>query len=187
VTHAFRLRPIRGETLCGDGAAVFGEEGRRLFAVADGLGHGPEAHEASKAALDYIEEHRDKDLESLIWGCHEAVRKTRGLALFLVRITARTPSIIECGGIGNVECRTSGLGDFAPFPRDGVLGRNVRKVSIFTSPGAPGGIMALYSDGIRSRFDLPKYADCDPDVACEEILSEYGKHYDDASIMIIRT
>ena len=46
--------PIPGETSSGDGHLVVRGASRTLIAVMDGLGHGPEAHRATTAAIAVI-------------------------------------------------------------------------------------------------------------------------------------
>src|SRR5262249_12718185 len=43
--------PMRGEDICGDSWSVFDQGGAPTLLVADGLGHGPEAAEASVEAV----------------------------------------------------------------------------------------------------------------------------------------
>ncbi len=184
---AFLSRPKDGETVCGDGAGVYESESGTLLAVADGLGHGPEAHKATRMALEFIEKNRDLDLEPLLWGCHEHTRGTRGLALFLCRIVQRDSICgLHCAGIGNVECATHGMGSFSPFPRDGIVGRNVRKITVFEGDCGPGSLMAIYSDGIHARLDLEESRDGTVQEACQRVLRNHGKSYDDATVMIVR-
>jgi hypothetical protein len=187
VQYAFRTRPKRGENVCGDAVGVFGNDARRLFAVSDGLGHGPEAHHASTLAMAYLESHWEEDLDQMVWGCHAHVRSTRGLALFLARLTDGPKRSGECTGIGNVECRTVSESKIAPFCRDGIVGHAVRKVTSFQFEHAPGDTFAIFSDGIQSRFDLSAVAGLEPDAAVEEVIQHWSRDYDDATILVIRT
>lgn len=185
--YAFRSRPKRGEHLCGDAVGVFGDGTRRLFAVSDGLGHGPEAHHASSLAMEYLGGHWEEPLDELVWGCHAHVRGTRGLALFLARLSEAPGRAGECAGIGNVECRTVSESRIAPFCRDGIVGHAVRKVTSFQFEHAPGDTFAIFSDGIQSRFDLSAVAGMEPEAAAESVLQRWGRDYDDATILVVRT
>jgi len=48
------LRPAVGQQFCGDQIGYWWHGGRLTLAVADGLGHGPEAHQAAVAAMNLI-------------------------------------------------------------------------------------------------------------------------------------
>lgn len=184
--YAFRTRPKKGEQCCGDAVGIFGSEGRRLFAVSDGLGHGPEAHHASAKALACLAQHWDEDLESVMWECHANLKDTRGIALFLARLTENGTRHLECTGVGNVEFRSTSASRMTPFCRDGIVGRNMRKVSVFHYEPAPGDTFAIFSDGIHTRFDIEAAAAKEPDHAAEGILTGWGKDYDDATILVVK-
>ena len=59
-------RPIVGGDICGDAIAVMPRPAGVLVAVADGLGHGPQAHEAAVTFCSYAEAHRNVPLEAII-------------------------------------------------------------------------------------------------------------------------
>jgi phosphoserine phosphatase RsbX len=180
-------RPKRGEAHCGDAVGVFGSNGTRLFAVTDGLGHGPEAQHASEKALSVISGLWQSDMESIIWSCHERLRDTRGLALFLCRYTEGAEGLLECAGVGNVECKVFGREGIAPFPRDGIVGHRLRKVTPFQYPCDPGLTVAVYTDGIHGSFNLSEFGGLEPGTAVEAILGRFGKDYDDATVLVVRT
>lgn len=184
--YAYFCRPKRGEAHCGDAVGVFGDGDTRLFAVADGLGHGPEAEAASKAALDYLSGRWEKGLEEMILGCHEHVRGTRGLALFLARLQNGGRRLFECAGIGNVECKVLGAPEIAPFCREGIVGHNVRKVTAFSYAYPAGCTFAVYSDGVHGGFDLAQVAKMDTGAAARALLERWGKDYDDATLLLVR-
>jgi hypothetical protein len=183
---AYLCRPKLGEERCGDAVGVFGEGDRRLFAVTDGLGHGPEAESVSQKALACVGEHWSEDLEEILRRCHQHLQGTRGLALFLARFTNGASRLFECAGVGNVECKVAGAPNVAPFCREGIVGHNMRKVSAFRYDLPRGCSFAIYSDGIHGGFDLEKYTKLDAGAAARAILERWGKDYDDATILLVR-
>lgn len=70
--------PIPSQVTSGDGYLVIPRPLRTLIAVMDGLGHGPEAHKATSAAIALIAEIPDAPLRSLFESCHQALQRTRG-------------------------------------------------------------------------------------------------------------
>lgn len=183
---AFLSRPRKDEQVCGDGVGVFGREGDRLFAVADGLGHGPEAQDATQKALGYLGERWEAGLESLLLGCNEAVRNTRGLALFVCRVTEGSEHVLECSGVGNVDLKSAGPTRITPFPRDGVVGRGAFKTSVFRFDCVPGDLVAIYTDGISSKFDLAALKHLPAPRIAQSILEGHGRESDDATVLVVR-
>jgi hypothetical protein len=157
-----------------------------LFAVLDGLGHGPEAHHAVQEALGYIARAWEKGLEEIMWGCHERVRDTRGLALFLARFTGTPVREFECAGVGNVECKTAGGSRISPFSRDGIVGRVMRKVTSARYAYQEGDTFAIFTDGLHASFDLERFASLDALGAAHGLMDGFGKDYDDATVLIVK-
>ncbi len=63
--YSANSRPYIGEKSNGDGYFVYEDQAGLLVAVADGLGHGPEAARASDAAMEHIRANRKKILRTL--------------------------------------------------------------------------------------------------------------------------
>jgi hypothetical protein len=78
--------PAPGETDCGDNWGVRAEEGRTTVLLADGLGHGPRAAEASGEAVAAL--HRASDLApaAVLEQVHHALRSTRGAAVAIAQV-----------------------------------------------------------------------------------------------------
>lgn len=178
-------RPIKSSETNGD-AYLFVEWKRQtLMTVIDGLGHGGEAYMASQKAREYVEDHASEDLEEIIRGCDRHIRKTRGVAIGLVRIDRNT-SRFSCCGIGNVETRILNKWSRHPIPTAGIVGYNVRKIRRFDYPYDPVGVVIIHSDGVLGRFDPSKYPHLrrDPQRVAEQIIDRLGKETDDATILI---
>jgi len=70
--------PKAGETECGDSWSVESVGGRTVFVVADGLGHGPLAADASRTAVRVFRENPHLAPAELLRKMHAALRATRG-------------------------------------------------------------------------------------------------------------
>ena len=92
--------PISGQIISGDGYLVVPRPRRTLIAVMDGLGHGPDAHEATSAAMAVIAENPDAPLESLFESCNKALQRTRGVVMTIAAIAG--DGQMEWMGVGNV-------------------------------------------------------------------------------------
>ena len=75
--------PLAGEEQCGDSWAVDQAEGRCRVMVADGLGHGPFAADASRAAIRVFRENGARPIAEIMELAHEALKSTRGAAAAL--------------------------------------------------------------------------------------------------------
>ena len=79
------LRPLRGEIVCGDAVAWRETERGWLLAVADGLGHGPPAAEASRRAVQVLESSTSDSPGELLTHMHRVIAGTRGAAVAISR------------------------------------------------------------------------------------------------------
>jgi serine/threonine-protein kinase RsbT len=73
-----------------------------------------------------------------------------------------------------------------PASLDGIVGMNLRKVKKFEYRYDSLKAVILYSDGISSRFEISDYPASyeHPQETSEQILNEWGKKHDDATIVI---
>ena len=83
VDWSARNRPLPGETESGDAPVVVFFPGGALLGLIDGLGHGPEAATAARAAVARLEAAPDQPVLKLINLCHEALRSTRGAVTWI--------------------------------------------------------------------------------------------------------
>jgi len=148
-------RPAAGQLVCGDSLTVV--DGPSLFiALADGLGHGPAAAEAARPFCEFAAAHRAEPLDQILVKASEALAHTRGAAGALVRIDSQARSL-EFSGIGNIELKSLLNSAIQPFCRPGILGRGRPRVRVDAFPVAAGELLALFSDGVSSRFSLDQY------------------------------
>ena len=70
-----------GQEVCGDSWGVEHAPGQTTIMVADGLGHGPEAHAASSEAVRTLHRHPELPPRAMIERVHQALRSTRGAAV----------------------------------------------------------------------------------------------------------
>jgi phosphoserine phosphatase RsbX len=177
-----------GETRSGDGHLVIRGALRTLIAVTDGLGHGPEAHRATTAALAALAEIPDAPLRSMFAHCDRTLRRTRGVVMTIASIAA--DGQMEWMGVGNVEAIV--VRSAAPsrhetiVTRGGVVG--YRLPSLY--PGGThldaGDVLVMATDGIRSGFASSLDPILSPQIIASRILEEHGRGYDDALVVVAR-
>lgn len=158
------------------------------MAVADGLGHGPEAAAASQAAIAFLTSHPRRELDDLLRGCHHRLRGTRGAAVALARIDLAHDRLSYCG-VGNIEARVVGHAPTRPISYNGIVGAILPHFRVFEFPFQPHDLLFLHSDGISARFDLddPPGLSAQPaQLIAETIARNWARAHDDATIIVVR-
>lgn len=177
-------RPARNEKVCGDKLAVIDADGT-LVAIADGLGHGPRAAEASEAFVAFMKSTPGGDLEDLLRRASDEIARTRGVAGALIRVDARE-SRMSFVGVGNIEMQAVSRNDIHPVCTPGIVGKRIRKIMPFEYEIFPGDLLAVFSDGISSRLSLKDLAVGSVQEIADRIMAEHGKDHDDATCIVIR-
>jgi negative regulator of sigma-B (phosphoserine phosphatase) len=180
--------PIPGETSSGDGHLVVRRPLRTRIAVIDGLGHGPEAHEAAEATAAAITEVPDAPLRSLFEYCHEALRRTRGVVMTIASIAEDGQT--EWMGVGNVEAMVvrSALPHLheGVVTRGGIVGYRMPSLYLGSTRLDVGDLLVLATDGIRSDFVSSVDPTMSPQVIASRILEGHSRGYDDALAVVVR-
>lgn len=183
-------RPYPGYVVSGDLHLVKPYPGGVLVAVMDGLGHGEVAAVAAKAAADVLEDYSGERLEPLVKRCHEALRKTRGVAMSLA--TFVPGGTMNWIGVGNVEGFMLRVDpDGQPLreglvQRGGVVGYQLPPLREGSYQVEAGDTLVLATDGIKSRFMETVDPGDAPRDAADRVLEEYGKDTDDSLVLVAR-
>jgi len=181
--HATYLSfPKLGENVNGDGALVRRDDRERvLIAVVDGLGHGPGAAEATSAAVAVLEAcDLATPVVELMQAVHAVLRNTRGAAATICVIQGRR--IAACA-VGNVMLASANA--LVPLVlSSGVLGHRVPKFRVCEGELRAGARIALFSDGISSKFRLDESLRLKPAEACRLAIERHRKHEDDSTILL---
>jgi len=185
-------RPLPGQTQSGDRAIILDTGGDSvLFAVVDGLGHGPAAAEAADRAAQVLSDNRAEPLDVLTVMCHRALADTRGAALSLALFDSRDR--VHWLGVGNVELRIVAAAPGKPAVRAaalltaGIVGyRLPATLQTQTVPVRTGDLVLMATDGIVSDFvdeiDLSR-----PTVEITAaVLANHSKDTDDALVLAAR-
>lgn len=180
-------RHYPGESVCGDDWLVCESADALIIALIDGLGHGEKAHEAAIATKDHVASCVQPDqaapsLEVIMESCHKAIRRTRGAAVALLKLGEDHAHFLS---VGNVALRLSGGHKSGVICHAGIVGRRSRPHRSFPLLWPPRSSVFLFTDGISSRFQEPVQA-LSPRQCAKQILNDYGKDTDDASILVLR-
>lgn len=184
VRVATATRAMNGQPVCGDAVRVWETETSFLVAIADGLGHGPDAAKAAQTGLEWIDGHQDLSPAELLRGCHKALRPTRGAVMSVLTLD-RANGVVRHAGLGNIMIRYRGRGDLGLLSLPGVVGVRLRKVVEQQCRLNSRDLMILHSDGISSRFSLDSLPKGPPEAIAEWLIETQAKGHDDASCVVI--
>jgi len=182
---------LPGETTSGDLHVVRPSTKGVLVAVVDGLGHGEEAAAAAQRAAVTLMQHGNESVIALVRRCHRALIGTRGVAMSLATFNPADDSLTWLG-IGNVEGlllrtdpRTSRPME-AILLRSGVVGLELPQLRASVTTLAPGDLLVMATDGIRSGFAERLSAAQATQRLADQILADYRKSTDDALVLVAR-
>lgn len=185
ITIGTAQRPALGQQVCGDAFIVADNDSVTTIGIADGLGHGPEAAEASNAFCAFVQEHHVASLKEIILGSDKRLGGTRGAAAALLRIDLGA-ECLEFAGVGNIEVHAESSIPIHPICVPGILGQRFRKFLPFHYEMDGAALITLFSDGISSRFEISGYRHLEPQEMAEAILKDHGKDHDDATCVVVR-
>ncbi|GGL27612.1 SpoIIE family protein phosphatase [Planomonospora parontospora] len=189
--------PLGGAGDSGDAWAV-AADGCLTALVADGLGHGPAAAQASRAAVSALEHPMpghspSTGLDGLVRRAHEAMRGTRGGVLGVCTIG---PDRLSFAGVGNIAGRLLPAGEnprrsHGLLSHHGTLGVQLAppRTRVSAYGWGPGAVLVVTSDGITSRCDplaYPGLLERDPAVIAAVLQRDHGRDGDDSTVLVVR-
>jgi anti-sigma regulatory factor (Ser/Thr protein kinase) len=177
-----------GQDVCGDAWSVANAGNIRTLLVADGLGHGPEAAEASVEGVRLFHRYNGHTVGNLIDYIHGGLRATRGAAISVARYDPPTRKIVF-SGIGNVAGIIIAGGAIKRMvSMAGTAGFNARKIQSFDYPFERG-LVILYSDGLASNWTVDRYpnlASLHPTLIAAILYRDFSRQRDDATVLVAR-
>jgi anti-sigma regulatory factor (Ser/Thr protein kinase) len=180
----------RGESACGDDwGIVCDADGRAMLAVADGLGHGQSAADASRRAVDVAVERAADQPGSIVTQVHAALRSTRGAALAVAELNSMSGSV-RYAGLGNISAAIVSPRESRNLvSHNGIAGHEMRKVQEFSYDWPADALLVVHSDGLSARWDLTRYPGLslrDPSVVAGVLYRDYSRGRDDSLIVVVR-
>jgi anti-sigma regulatory factor (Ser/Thr protein kinase) len=182
--------PMAGEEVSGDSWAIDEFEGRTIVMVVDGLGHGPQAYEAARAAVEIFEEKARQGPAELIQAAHRALRSTRGAALAVAQIDPDRGEVVYAG-VGNIAGSIHGPSDLRSLSmvsHNGIVGHTIRKVQEFTYPWISGSLLLMHSDGLATQWQLGRYPGLTsqhPGLIAATLHRDFKRVRDDVTVLAI--
>jgi len=202
--------PYPGESVCGDAWGIEADQDGLTVTLADGLGHGPDAHVAAAGAVDVARRRAGRSPAALMELAHGALRPTRGAAVAIARLDLARSQLVFTG-TGNIAASIFNTGKPALVSggashtvstaadsvrnswqltsRNGIVGHTMRDSQEFEVPWTRGALLILHSDGIGTRWDLAAYPGLhlQPAVMIAAVLyRDFSRRRDDATVVVVK-
>ena len=183
--------PMRNETACGDNWCFSdGEAGRAQLVIADGLGHGPAAAEASRLAVEAFAAHKDRALIPLMEAMHDACRPTRGAAVAVAEIDLARETL-RYVGVGNIAASILTGGKSASLvSMNGIVGVRCEKIQEFSYSWPQNSLLVMSSDGLKTQCHLNRYTGLlgrHPSLIAGVLYRDCNRGTDDSTVAVIQT
>ncbi len=183
--------PMQGETVSGD-SWCFQESpaGRARVIIADGLGHGPAAAEASRKAIETFDAGRERTLPALMATIHEALRPTRGAAVAVAEIDLARETL-RYVGVGNIAASVlTPAGSQSMVSMNGTAGLRSEKIQEFSYAWPRGGVLIMHSDGLKTQRGPNGYGAVlgrHPSLLAGLLYRDQNRGTDDATVAVVKT
>jgi hypothetical protein len=185
--YAGLVRPITGESECGDVFGAAQTATGMTGVLCDGLGHGPLAARAATEAVAAVLDDPAAGPAAILARVHRQIAHTRGGAIAIVQVAG---TAVRFAGLGNVTATILADGSRrGMLSVPGIAGHQARTIRQFDYIAPPGAAIILHSDGISGRWDasaLPGLNLRDPLVVAATLLAEAGTRRDDAGVLVLK-
>jgi hypothetical protein len=181
--------PIRGEDVSGDSWAIHLDPAFISLIVADGLGHGQLAAEASQEAVSAFRANATGTPATILDHVHRRLRGTRGAAVAIAGLDL-VQSKVKYAGIGNI------CGTIAGGPRtqsmvshNGTAGHEARRVQEFSYDLPAYWTVIMHSDGIITSWNLDQYpglVNLHPSLIAGVLYRDGSRNRDDVCIVVVK-
>jgi anti-sigma regulatory factor (Ser/Thr protein kinase) len=181
--------PLATEKACGDAWAVIEvATGRHLVVVADGLGHGELAAEASYQAIRVAKKHYQCSPQEILELMHGELRSTRGAAVAIAQVDFNQ-QVVCFAGVGNIAGSIITSESRSMVSYNGIVGHQIRRLQEFTYPFPLGATLILSSDGLATGWRIDKYPGLitkHPSLIAGVLYRDFKRLRDDVSVVVVR-
>jgi anti-sigma regulatory factor (Ser/Thr protein kinase) len=189
ITVAGLCLPMHGEDDPGDAWVKVETRDSVTISVIDGLGHGPAAATAARAAVRVFAGAGDMPLERMLEDAHGALRPTRGAAVGIARIHAAQRRL-DFAGVGNISAAiVSDEGSRRVVSLNGIVGHEMRKAQTFSYPWMPSSVLVMQSDGVSANWSSGAYPGLmqrDAALIAAVIYRDHSRGTDDATVVVAK-
>lgn len=185
---------MQGEEVCGDSWHFRSAAERLGVLIADGLGHGRFAAEASLGAVASFDAAFDDgpgtSVTEIVRTAHLALKGTRGAAVGAAFLQAGDDKV-RFAGIGNTAAVVLNPSSRSHhlISQNGTAGVASPRISEFSQPWKQGSVLVLQTDGIQTRWDLDRYPGLlsrHPSVIAGVIFRDFLRGNDDTTVIVVK-
>ena len=181
--------PIEGEEVCGDNWSIAANQRNLTLMIADGLGHGWGAAQASDAAVALAAKYAEQPPSLLLQQAHTALQGTRGAAVAVSRFDPENERI-QFAGVGNISvCVFYTEKSRHLLSHNGIVGSNLRKLQEFSELWESDALLIAHTDGINTRWNIDNYPGlrhCHPGLIAGLIYRDFSRRRDDATVVVVK-
>ena len=178
-----------GESVCGDAWSAKVVPHAASILVADGLGHGLLAAEASSAAVSEFERDPLRAPSRGLEDVHRALRPTRGAAVAIAGLDFER-DVARFAGVGNIAgAIIDGETRRSLVSHNGTAGHIARHLHEFSYPLVRSSVLVMHSDGLGSSWNAADYAGLwnrDPALVAGVLYRDFTRHRDDVTVLVGR-
>lgn len=181
--------PKQGEEVSGDAWDIQSSGDRHLIVVADGLGHGHLAAQASQEAVRIFREQAERPVTEIMAAMHAGLRSTRGAAVAIAEINFHRRNV-QYTGVGNIcgsilaTARNANMVSY-----NGTIGYEARKIQEFNYQWFPDALLIMHSDGLGTQWRLDRYpglVNFHPSLIAGILYRDYHRVRDDVTVLVVR-
>ncbi len=181
--------PIAGEDESGDDWSASSGQHYVAIVVADGLGHGPLASDASRAATVAFDSNPFRSPTRTLEAIHGALRSTRGAAVGIATVEFER-DVLTWAALGNIGGSiVTDEGRRTLVSHNGIAGHTARRVQEFTYPMPKEAVLVMHSDGMISHWNPADYPGLwmhDTAVVAGVLYRDFSRRRDDTAIVVGR-
>jgi anti-sigma regulatory factor (Ser/Thr protein kinase) len=179
---------VAGEVECGDTWRIADRPGRTAVLVVDGLGHGPLAATASRAAAaTFSTRPFDAPMETM-QHLHRTLAGARGAAAACAVVDGANSKLAYCG-IGNISgAVVSAQTSRGLVSHNGTLGVQFVRKQQFEYECTEGDRLVMHSDGMSARWSLAAYPGLfvrHPAVIAGVLYRDHARPRDDVTVVVV--
>jgi anti-sigma regulatory factor (Ser/Thr protein kinase) len=182
-------QPAPGEEVSGDNWSIRWSADSVQVLMADGLGHGIFAADASAQAISAFAQGGDGPPVHMLERIHRALRGTRGAAVAIASIDIGERRI-HFAGLGNISAVISGPGKTQNMvSHNGTAGHEARRLMEFSYDLPESAVVIMHSDGIATSWSLDTYPGLlrrHPSVIAGVLHRDATRRRDDACVVVLR-
>ena len=184
------MLPKTGEKVCGDGWKVVGENKEFKLIALDGLGHGPEAHKATTAAIDEFITLTNVTPAETIKILHKKLKGTRGVVGLVIHLNSMT-KMVTYAGLGNMSARIIGMDkNKSCISYNGIIGYTMPNTMHSNQVNFERNeTLIIYSDGLKSRWEfnqLPDILNHDGSILAASLYKDFTRNTDDLLVIVVK-